>query len=121
VSGSRSAIGGRAGERELALPKDECDFGRNDTFLTNPHAVLVMIGYAVVLGLSGSRPREALMLLMVLVVELSCRPASGPGQTGVDFSSRVTAIIAPPTTAGIPPPGCTDAPTRHSQGRQGSL
>jgi hypothetical protein len=40
---------------------------------------------------------------------------------GEDRSSRVTAIIAPPTTAGMPPPGCTDAPTRHSQGRQGSL
>ena len=40
---------------------------RDDTFLTNPYAVLVMIGYAVVLGLSGSRPRESLMLLMVLV------------------------------------------------------
>jgi hypothetical protein len=26
-------------------------------------------------------------------------------------------IIAPLSTAGTPPPGCTDAPTRHSQGR----
>ena len=48
-------------------------------------------------------------------------PRGAPRQAGFDFSSRVIAIIAPPTTAGMPPPGCTDAPTRQSQGRQGSL
>ncbi|MEV7933709.1 response regulator transcription factor [Curtobacterium sp. NPDC089185] len=41
---------------------------RNDTFLTNPYAVLVMIGYAVVLGLSGFRSRQSIMLLVALVV-----------------------------------------------------
>src|SRR5918995_3624018 len=30
-------------------------------------------------------------------------------------------IIAPPRTAGMPPPGCTEAPTRHSHGRLRSL
>ena len=27
------------------------------------------------------------------------------------------AVMAPPSTAGMPPPGCTDAPTRQSHGR----
>src|SRR5215211_9274819 len=30
-------------------------------------------------------------------------------------------ITAPPRTAGMPPPGCTEAPTRHSHGRLRSL
>ncbi|OIH92411.1 response regulator transcription factor [Curtobacterium sp. MCBA15_001] len=40
---------------------------RDETFLTNPYAVLVMIGYAVVLGVSGFRPRQSVLLLIVLV------------------------------------------------------
>ena len=31
-------------------------------------------------------------------------------------NSLLVEISAPPSTAGIPPPGCTDAPTRYSQG-----
>src|SRR5215218_11298678 len=38
-----------------------------------------------------------------------------------DRSILSVEIIAPPSTAGMPPPGCTEAPTRHSQGRLRSL
>src|SRR5215212_5949297 len=38
-----------------------------------------------------------------------------------DRSILPVEILAPPRTAGMPPPGCTDAPTRHSHGRRRSL
>src|SRR5215207_10247188 len=38
-----------------------------------------------------------------------------------DRSILPVEIIAPPRTAGIPPPGGTDAPTRHNHGRLRSL
>src|SRR5215218_8517306 len=38
-----------------------------------------------------------------------------------DRSILPVEIMAPPRTAGMPPPGCTDAPTRHSHGRRRSL
>ncbi len=38
-----------------------------------------------------------------------------------DLSILPVEIIAPPRTAGMPPPGCTDAPTRHNHGRLRSL
>src|SRR5215216_8179721 len=38
-----------------------------------------------------------------------------------DRSILPVEIIAPPRTAGMPPPGCTEAPTRHSHGRLRSL
>ena len=43
-----------------------------------------------------------------------------PTQMGQMFlSKRATEFMEPPRTAGIPPPGWTDAPTLHSHGRLG--
>src|SRR5215203_5863309 len=39
----------------------------------------------------------------------------------IDRSILPVEITAPPRTAGMPPPGCTEAPTRHSHGRLRSL
>lgn len=70
---------------------------RDDTFLTNPYAVLVMVGYVAVLGLSGFRPRQSVMLLMVLVgLQLLFWPArfSQTSWVGYLILLPVPAVIA---------------------------
>src|SRR5215204_1794927 len=50
-----------------------------------------------------------------------CPPILGLSHLTRDRSILPAEIMAPPRTAGMPPPGCTDAPTRHSHGRLRSL
>src|SRR5215204_3185025 len=50
-----------------------------------------------------------------------CPPILGLSHLTRDRSILPVEIMAPPRTAGMPPPGCTEPPTRHSHGRLRSL
>lgn len=74
-------------------------------------------GYKVIRPLEERAPLALVGPVMVFIVAPAVGSAISCYYSSMNRSSLPIELIAPPRTAGIPPPGCTDAPTLHSQGR----